>query len=43
MMAPEAMAADGFHPGPAIYRLWAAEVVRRIVARAPQTFSEQTP
>jgi lysophospholipase L1-like esterase len=43
MMDTEAMAADGFHPGPPIYGLWAAEVVRRIVARAPQIFSEQNP
>ena len=43
MMEPQGMAADGFHPGPAIYGLWAAEVVRRIVARAPQIFSEQNP
>jgi lysophospholipase L1-like esterase len=42
-MNPQTMAADGFHPGPAIYGLWAAEIVRRIVARAPQIFSEQNP
>lgn len=39
MMDPQAMAADGFHPGPAIYALWAAEVARRIV----QLFSEPAP
>jgi lysophospholipase L1-like esterase len=27
------MAADGFHPGPAIYALWGADVGRRIAAR----------
>jgi lysophospholipase L1-like esterase len=27
------MAADGFHPGPAIYALWGADVARRIRAR----------
>lgn len=27
---PAAMAADGFHPGPAIYRDWAEELARRI-------------
>ena len=43
MMDTETMAADGFHPGPAIYDLWAAEVVRRIVACAPQIISEQNP
>lgn len=43
MMEPQAMAADGFHPGPAIYRLWAGELVRRIVARVPQILSEQMP
>ena len=43
MMDTEAMAADGFHPGPAIYGLWAAEVVRRIVARAPQIVLEKNP
>lgn len=26
----EAMASDGFHPGPAIYRQWADEIARRI-------------
>ena len=41
MMEPQAMAADGFHPGPAIYGLWAAEVVRRIVERMSQPFPEQ--
>jgi len=43
MMDPQAMAADGFHPGPAIYAAWAAELVRRIVERMPKTFPEQTP
>ncbi|MCK9380442.1 MAG: SGNH/GDSL hydrolase family protein [Sulfuritalea sp.] len=43
MMEPQAMAADGFHPGPAIYDSWAMELVRRIVARMPQILSEQTP
>lgn len=43
MMDPKTMAADGFHPGPAIYSLWAEEVVRRIVARIPQLFQENAP
>jgi lysophospholipase L1-like esterase len=43
MMDPQTMAADGFHPGPAIYGVWAAELVRRIVERRPQLLSEQTP
>ena len=43
MTDPQAMAADGFHPGPVIYGLWAAEVVRRIVGHLPQILSEQTP
>lgn len=42
MMDPQVMAADGFHPGPAIYDAWAAEVVRRIVDRSPKTFPEDT-
>ena len=29
----EAMASDGFHPGPAIYRQWADEIARRIKAQ----------
>lgn len=33
MMEPQAMAADGFHPGPPIYALWAAEIARRILSR----------
>lgn len=33
MMDARAMATDGFHPGPAIYALWAAELVRRILIR----------
>ena len=41
MMDPRAMAADGFHPGPAIYGLWAAEAVRRIVARIQHIAPEQ--
>jgi lysophospholipase L1-like esterase len=41
MMNPQAMAADGFHPGPAIYGLWAEELVRRIVARLPTIFPER--
>ena len=43
MMKPQAMAADGFHPGPAIYGLWAAELVRRIVARLPAILPEPIP
>ena len=43
MMEPQAMAADGFHPGPAVYGLWAAEIVGRIAARMPQPFPEPTP
>ncbi len=31
MMDLEAMASDGFHPGPAIYALWAREAARRIM------------
>jgi len=42
MMDPRAMAADGFHPGPAIYDQWATEIVRRIVDRLPQLFPEDT-
>jgi lysophospholipase L1-like esterase len=30
---PGMMAADGFHPGPAIYSAWGAEVARRVRAR----------
>lgn len=33
MMDPRQMATDGFHPGPAVYALWAAELVRRIAQR----------
>ncbi len=29
------IAADGFHPGPAIYALWAADIARRIRVRRP--------
>lgn len=43
MMDPKAMAADGFHPGPPIYGLWAAELVRRITARSAEFLSEPTP
>ena len=42
MMDLAAMAADGFHPGPAVYRRWAMELARRIVKRVPQTLREQT-
>lgn len=34
-MDTQFMAADGFHPGPAIYALWGADVARRIWARRP--------
>jgi hypothetical protein len=34
-MDTQFMAADGFHPGPAIYALWGADVARRIRARRP--------
>ncbi|MDE2075627.1 MAG: SGNH/GDSL hydrolase family protein [Burkholderiales bacterium] len=30
---PELMASDGFHPGPALYRIWAEYVVRAIQTR----------
>lgn len=43
MMDTQAMAADGFHPGPAIYGSWAAELVRRIVARVQHSLAEQMP
>jgi lysophospholipase L1-like esterase len=43
MMDLRAMAEDGFHPGPEIYDLWAAELARRIIERLPQTQREQTP
>lgn len=43
MVDPQAMAADGFHPGPAIYRLWATEAVRRIVARIQRVDPAQPP
>ena len=42
MMALAAMAADGFHPGPAVYRRWAQELARRIIERRPRTIREQT-
>ncbi len=40
MLDRQAMAADGFHPGPAIYALWAAETARRILERVPQLLPE---
>ena len=40
MMNLQAMAADGFHPGPPIYESWAAEAVRRILERLPQLLPE---
>jgi lysophospholipase L1-like esterase len=40
MMAPQAMAADGFHPGPPVYARWAAEAARRIVRRQSRRPSE---
>ncbi|MCF8199176.1 MAG: SGNH/GDSL hydrolase family protein [Sulfuritalea sp.] len=40
MMEPQAMAADGFHPGPAIYASWAAEVAHRILLRNPPSQPE---
>ena len=43
VMDTRVMATDGFHPGPAIYDLWAAELARHIVARMPQNHSEPTP
>jgi lysophospholipase L1-like esterase len=42
MMDLAAMAADGFHPGPAVYRRWAQELARRIVERGPTTTKEPT-
>ena len=42
MMDLAAMAADGFHPGPAVYRRWAQELARRIIERRPRTIREQT-
>lgn len=33
MMDVSAMASDGFHPGPPIYRLWASEAAKRIARR----------
>lgn len=35
LLEPAMMAADGYHPGPEIYRLWAAELARRIRADFP--------
>lgn len=35
LLEPAMMAADGYHPGPQIYRLWAAELARRIRADFP--------
>ena len=43
MMDTRAMAADGFHPGPAIYQHWADELARRILHRQPANPKEQTP
>ncbi|MCF8199776.1 MAG: SGNH/GDSL hydrolase family protein [Sulfuritalea sp.] len=40
MMEPSTMATDGFHPGPAIYSLWATEVARLILQRNQQHFPE---
>ena len=37
MMEVDAMAADGFHPGPTIYALWAREAARRINLRMERT------
>jgi lysophospholipase L1-like esterase len=34
-MDTQFMAADGFHPGPAIYALWGADIARRIRVRWP--------
>ena len=42
MMDLGAMAADGFHPGPAVYRRWAMELAKRITERAPTTIKEPT-
>jgi lysophospholipase L1-like esterase len=42
MMDLAAMAADGFHPGPAVYRRWAQELARRIVERGPTKAKEPT-
>lgn len=42
MMDLAAMAADGFHPGPPVYRRWALELARRITEHAPTTIKEQT-
>jgi lysophospholipase L1-like esterase len=42
MMDLAAMAADGFHPGPAVYRRWAQELARRIIDRRPRTTQEPT-
>ena len=36
--SPEAlMAADGFHPGPALYRVWAEALATQIVADWPSS------
>jgi len=43
MMDLAAMATDGFHPGPAVYRRWAGELARRIVARMPTPPTEPAP
>jgi lysophospholipase L1-like esterase len=42
MMDLAAMAADGFHPGPAVYRRWAQELAGRIIDRRPRTTQEPT-
>lgn len=42
MMDLQAMAADGFHPGPAVYRRWADELARRIIEAMPSTLQERT-
>jgi lysophospholipase L1-like esterase len=43
MMDLQAMAADGFHPGPRIYALWAAAAARRIRQGRQQPPKELTP
>ncbi len=35
-LPPEAMASDGFHPGPPIYQWWAEQVVEQYLARQNQ-------
>ncbi len=41
MMDLQAMAADGFHPGPEVYRRWASELARRIIEIKPTTRQER--